>query len=118
MRDYYAKRRQDWIESRGGACEKCGSRDGLEVDHINRADKAINIGKLWTSSQVRRDAELSKCQVLCSACHQEKTSSEMSVEHGGGVSGKGGCKCDLCRLKKNEYVKLLKRERRARGLKD
>jgi len=118
MRTYYAKRRSDWIESQGGKCVICGSVKDLEVDHVDRTQKEIQVGRLWTRRKEVRDAELAKCQVLCADCHQMKTGQELGVPHGGGVCGKRGCKCEPCRLKKNQYLKLLKRERRARGLKD
>jgi len=35
-----------------------------------------------------------------------------TVEHGGGLTGKGGCKCDLCRARKNEYMRNWKKQRR------
>lgn len=118
MIERYHRLRNEWIESQGGECVQCGSCNDLEIDHVNPEHKLFSVGKLWSISKERRTEELKKCQLLCSDCHKKKTARESEVPHGGGVTGKGGCRCDPCRLKKNEYLKLLKRERRAKGLKN
>lgn len=115
----YHRIRAEWVERLGGRCVICGSSESLEFDHVDPNLKSFNVSKLWSISKAAREAELAKCQLLCADHHLEKTAKEAeTVPHGGGVSGKHGCKCDLCRLKKNEYLRNLKRERRARGLKN
>jgi len=115
----YRRIKAEWTERLGGACVVCGSVENLEFDHIDPELKSFNVSRLWSVSKEKRDAEIEKCQLLCKEHHLEKSIREANaVPHGGGVSGKHGCKCDLCRLKKNEYLRNLKRERRARGLKD
>ena len=109
MIERYHRLRNEWLESQGGKCVACGSVDNLEIDHINKEDKSFSISKLWSIAKEKRESELEKCQVLCSTCHRKKTASEVEVPHGGGVTGKGKCRCDPCRLKKNEYLKELRR---------
>lgn len=118
MIERYHRLRNEWLEAQGGKCVTCGSVENLEIDHINKEDKSFSVSKLWSIAREKREAELEKCQPLCSSCHKKKTASEVEVPHGGGVTGKGRCRCDPCRLKKNEYLKFLKRERRAKGLKN
>lgn len=74
MTERYHRRRNDFIEKRGGCCEKCGSTDQLEIDHVDPAQKGFDIGKAlsgWAESRIQE--ELSKCQVLCSDCHKKKS---------------------------------------------
>ena len=118
MRKRYHRKRKEWIDSQGGKCKTCGSVEKLEIDHIDPETKELSVGQLWSLAESKRLPELLKCQVLCYTCHKLKTRVSVEVQHGGGVSGKHGCKCDPCRLRKNEYLKNLKRERRARGLMD
>lgn len=108
MSKRYERRRNDFIQSRGGVCEVpgCGSTDQLEVDHRDRKQKSFDVGKAFAGwSQARLDKELTKCWVLCHDCHRTKTTSELSVEHGGGASGKRNCPCEKCRTRKREYNK-------------
>ena len=119
MKEYmlarYHRRRQEWIDSQGAKCANCGATEELEIDHINREDKSYNIGQILTSGNENMlRAELAKCQVLCHTCHKDKSAQEAAVEHGGGKAGKKNCKCDPCRLKKNEYLREWKRKNRAK----
>lgn len=100
----YHERRAEAIRSLGGKCVVCGSAENLELDHIDPALKSFDISKLWSVSKARFQAELKKCQVLCKSHHAEKTRRELSVDHGGGASGKRNCKCRPCRDRKAEYM--------------
>jgi hypothetical protein len=71
------KRRRQWIDA-NGPCNLCGSKEKLEVDHIDRTTKEHNPRQLWSRKASVRDAELKKCQVLCEECHKNKTSKELS----------------------------------------
>ncbi|MES2355581.1 MAG: HNH endonuclease signature motif containing protein [Pseudomonadota bacterium] len=66
-------RRAEWL-AKNGPCRKCGSSEKLEVDHVDPSQKVTH--QVWTWAQERRDAELAKCQVLCSKCHRKKTIAE------------------------------------------
>lgn len=117
MREYKRKwaaaRRADWMA--GKSCVQCGSTQSLEVDHIDPAQKVSH--RIWTWAIPRRDAELAKCQVLCTECHKVKTRMQRPVPEHGTISRYGGihkCRCDLCRRanadrkKANEAKKKLR----------
>lgn len=82
-----------WIADRrasffaGKRCAKCGSIDRLEIDHIDPATKVAN--SIWSWTETRRTAELTKCQVLCHDCHKKKTAQE-SAER---MRGKANTAC-------------------------
>lgn len=120
MREYmlkrYHRRRSDSIEKLGGKCVVCGTTDNLEIDHIDRSTKTMDISGLWSCNIQRYETELKLCQLLCEAHHKEKTSRESSVPHGGGVSGKRNCKCEPCRLRKNEYMRNWKQRNKQASL--
>ena len=70
QRTWMAKRRSDWF-SENGPCVVCGSWDNLELDHIDPQTKVSH--RIWSWAKSRRNAELAKCQVLCTKCHDLKT---------------------------------------------
>ncbi len=97
----------------GGVCVECGTTKDLEFDHIDRATKSFEVRRAFRS--MARDKlipELDKCQLLCGPHHSAKTSAEMGVAHGGGASGKKNCKCDPCKLRKAEYMRNWKRQKK------
>jgi hypothetical protein len=105
--EWQAKRRKAWIESQGGFCAACGSRENLEVDHVDRTTKSVNPTHLWSLAEGNpvRVSELAKCQVLCRSCHRAKTRGEFAHKfpHGRYVTyNKRGCRCDECRLANRE----------------
>lgn len=69
-RDTRRRRRDEWMKM-NGPCRKCGGTDRLQVDHIDPKTKVSSDPWLW--GKARREAELAKCQVLCTPCHNEKT---------------------------------------------
>lgn len=88
QRKWIANRRAEFFKDK--SCAKCGSTESLELDHIDRLTKVSN--SIWSWSQVRREEELAKCQVLCSDCHLKKTSQEakdLLTYLEDGVCGKG-----------------------------
>lgn len=68
-REWTAKRRAAWFRDK--QCVRCGSVEKLELDHVDPALKVSH--SIWSWSEVKRDAEILKCQVLCKACHLSKT---------------------------------------------
>ena len=96
QRLWRAKRRAEWFADK--SCVKCRSVERLELDHIDRATKVSH--SIWSWSQEKREAEISKCQVLCHDCHLGKTVYENTkpLEHGtiNGYNVKK-CKCSDCR---------------------
>jgi 5-methylcytosine-specific restriction endonuclease McrA len=99
---WISARRSAWIESQGGCCRSCGSRESLEVDHVDRTNKSVNPSRLWSLAENNplRVSELAKCQVLCRSCHRAKTRGEFAHEfpHGRYQTYKRGCRCGECRL--------------------
>lgn len=111
----YHARRNEAIQTLGGCCKWCGSKDSLELDHIDPAQKSFYIGRLWSCSREKFEAELSKCQLLCSDCHHVKTVRERGFKIAKGTHGTLSayryCRCDICKKAKSEYskkVRLLK----------
>jgi len=113
MRKYvlerYYRRREEAIQLLGGKCSKCGSIEELDFDHVAPATKFKTMSALlagYSEEAVQR--ELAKCQLLCKACHLEKTKQEGSLSKGwqkqprlvhGTIHAykKHGCRCDECR---------------------
>jgi hypothetical protein len=117
MREYmaerYAARRQMALDFLDNRCAVCGTANELEIDHIDRATKSIDIAKVILSTDEKLFAELVKCQALCKPHHLAKTREETGVPHGGGVRGKRDCKCEPCRILARKYVRELKAAQRA-----
>lgn len=115
--EYLRNYRREWMRRRrqayfaGKACVRCGETERLELDHIDRATKEHHA--IWSWSQVRREAELAKCQVLCYWCHKEKTRGELSkpITHGTDAGYTRRCRCADCTAAHARY----QREYRSRG---
>ena len=71
-RKWVANRRREFFEDK--SCVDCDSREGLELDHVDPAEKVTH--RVWSWSQDRRDAELAKCVVRCGSCHDKKSAGE------------------------------------------
>ena len=117
QRDRQQKLRMEWLEA-NGPCAHCGGSGPHQVDHKDPLLKVSH--RIWTWSSSRRNAELAKCQVLCTSCHKKKTAKEKErpIPHGtdSGYTGRG-CRCLACaeahRVVKEEW----RESRRAAGLK-
>lgn len=107
MKNRYLQRRSEAIVMLGGECVQCQSTENLEFDHIDRTTKSFSIGKILLGKVDRYLVELKKCQLLCKSCHRAKSISELSVDHGGGATGKKNCYCKLCRPLKQKYMQEL-----------
>jgi 5-methylcytosine-specific restriction endonuclease McrA len=59
-------------------CIGCGSKQQLELDHINQEDKEWNPrGSIHSKKLSERFwKEIDKCQLLCYDCHREKTGNQ------------------------------------------
>lgn len=96
QREWIAARRAEFFKDK--KCVRCGSRESLELDHIDPSMKVDH--KIWSWSQERRDEEIAKCQVLCKPCHVEKTGADIEPPHGTNsryTSKKWKCRCELCK---------------------
>lgn len=101
QRNWMRNRRRQYFKDK--QCCKCGSRDHMELDHIDPALKVEH--KIWSWSKRRRDEELLKCQILCRACHKRKSALERGFfspeDHGRSMSYKKGCRCVYCKKWRN-----------------
>jgi len=70
-REDYKRRKRKLIDKLGGKCNKCGSINELQIDHINPKEKSFNISALIRSSRLVGQ-EIHKCQILCFPCHKQK----------------------------------------------
>lgn len=94
-------------------CVKCGSNEDLELDHIDPDKKKSH--NIWSWSKVKREEEISKCQVLCKKCHRKKTNEYLNkiftkkIVHGtaSGYEHKG-CRCDACRIARQKERRIRK----------
>jgi hypothetical protein len=109
MRNWIRQRREEWFQAHG-PCVDCGSRENLELDHVDRNKKVTH--RVWSWTAARRETELAKCVARCSECHLRKTVRELrGAEHGtAGAYRNRKCRCDICK----EWMKLSKRDYRAR----
>lgn len=74
LKNKYYRMKKWAINILGGKCNKCGSRDNLEFDHMDENDKNFNISEFLRSYPVEKiEEELKKCQLLCEDCHKYKT---------------------------------------------
>ena len=112
QREWCAKRRAEFLADK--SCVVCGTKQRLEVDHIDPALKVSH--NVWSWSPERRATELAKCQVLCNQHHKEKTRAQRPVPEHGTISRYGGihkCRCDACRKANAERKKRNEAKKRA-----
>lgn len=117
-RRYYYKRRAKLIALLGDRCEWCGTKDDLQFDHIDPAEKWFNISENMTANNRVVRAELAKCQLLCRECHIEKTAAERieaGFTHGTTYAWRNlNCRCEICVVARDEY-NAQRREKRRTG---
>lgn len=115
QRQWRAARRQEALDNRGNACQKCGSSDDLEFHHRDKTKKVCHKVYSWRKDRIA--AELAKCDLLCQKCHLRET----FVERGWGnyfhgtltCYQKTKCRCLDCR-KANAKAQLLNKYARQR----
>lgn len=121
MRKYMREYRQRLVEEAkvmlGGKCIRCGSTDGLEFDHIDRATKTFQIGGAKVASRRRIMDEARKCQLLCKEHHLEKsyeTGDLIQAQHGvaNGQRYKRGCRCVECRTANRDAMRAYRAKKR------
>lgn len=104
MRNWMKSRRDKYVQELGGKCAKCESTDRLEFDHIDRSTKKHKPSDLWGRKEENIREELAKCQLLCCACHKEKSTLESIIpkEHGTTSMYYTGCRCQPCKSARAE----------------
>lgn len=80
QRTWLQLRRNEWLK-KNGPCKVCGTWENLEIDHIDPSKNKIRIATIWSRRKEVREKELAKCQVLCKAHHQDKSSEESRVRN-------------------------------------
>lgn len=70
------KRKYEYVMKRGGKCEYCGyniNLSALEFHHKDPKEKEfqVDIRAFSNHSLEKLEAELNKCELLCSNCHKE-----------------------------------------------
>jgi len=115
QRAYQLKRikiRRFHYMSKLGPCVRCGSKDKIELDHIDRSTKITN--SIWSWSHERIMSEMRKCQPLCNSCHKIKTLEEMGGYKHNRSGYTRGCRCDKCTKGQIEYMKKYRESARAK----
>lgn len=117
-REWVRRRRLDWFADK--VCAHCGSKNNLELDHIDPADKVTH--KIWSWSDARRSEELAKCQALCESCHKKKTSQEQRKTYcirghllSEGYVTASGRQCRQCALDRHRRNREAKRDAKRKG---
>ncbi len=112
QREYLAARRRKARELFGNVCNKCGSSQDLEFDHIEPSLKSYHISSLWSRKLEIIWAELVKCQLLCNSCHKAKTKAQTEKPHGHVASYKRGCRCRPCTDANTEKFRAYRNSKR------
>ena len=121
MREYHLKRyhrmRKEAIESLGGKCTVCGTQENLEIDHIDRTQKEVEISRAILSlSRKRFLEELAKCQLLCQEHHGDKTLMDLGKKKAKGTHGTLSayryCKCSICVKVHTDWCREYKKRKR------
>lgn len=119
MREYHIKRyhklKDEAFAFLGGKCKKCGSIKNLQFDHIDPAEKEIEMGKFLTFPLKKFWKEVKKCQLLCDECHQTKSilESGKKIAKGkhGTISSYRYCHCEICKEAKREWTRNYRKTR-------
>ena len=115
----YAAGRGRVIAMLGGKCVVCDTDERLEIDHVNPADKELDISRHLMQTELPPEvlAEIKKCQLLCHKHHLEKSIRERGDLPAAGRHGTLSCyricKCELCVKVHAEYCAEWKRKRKA-----
>ena len=90
----------------------CGSNQDLEIDHKDKSEKSFNIGLRLSVKNNKK--ELDKCQILCSICHNQKTSKEnKGFTHGTIYAWMNKkCNCAECYKVKRKWYRIRNIKRR------
>ena len=115
-KDYFKEYHRKWYKEvmrprrveffKNKKCEWCGSVDNLGLHHLDSSQKLGH--NIWSWSEEKRNAEISKCIVLCKKCHHDYHNG-LRIKHGL-ARYKKGCRCDIC--KKAKSIENAKRIRK------
>lgn len=108
LKKKYATVRAEVVSQLGGQCAKCGSAENLEIDHIDPKQKSFSVGAAMLHKRERLMKEIGKCQLLCEACHIDKTLVDKGFQKGKGLHGTAASyrycteRCDSCKKANSE----------------
>lgn len=68
---YKRKRKQEYVDQRGGVCEKCTCSVDLEFHHREPHLKLYSGNGFFSLSRAKIEWELAKCDLLCKTCHAQ-----------------------------------------------
>lgn len=112
----YYRRRREAFRKLGGVCVVCGSLYDLQLDHIDKNNKTLDVGSMWGANANDFWKEIDKCQILCKACHADKTTWERGFKKAKGRHGTEStyryCHCKLCRRAHAEYQRKWRKGRK------
>jgi hypothetical protein len=111
---HYERRRDYMIKYLGSKCTDCGSILNLELDHIDRKQKAFNISKCYSFSLEKLLPELDKCCLRCHTCHARKTKEVDGIQakHGSlGMYRHQKCRCLVCKAANAAYMREYKKRK-------
>lgn len=99
----------------GAKCALCGSTKDLQFDRIDRKTKTYEVTRFKSVQSLFE--ELKKCQLLCRACHIDKSIAERGLKPARGTHGTLSsyryCKCEKCRAARSKYMKEYQKKRLA-----
>jgi len=111
QRLWLKQRRSEFLSDK--RCAVCGSKEKLQVDHIDRTKKTSH--RIWSWTKEKKEAELAKCQILCFECHISKTRKDMGhAEHNAKRYREKKCLCEQCELAYRAYNKKRYQTRKAK----
>ena len=120
MKARYEQQKADMIHYLGGRCNRCEATSDLEIDHMVKADKSFDVGKMWGVKRLPSVyEELEKCQLLCHSCHLIKTGDEQRGEYRGWRHGtstgwmRKKCRCPECVTARRAWYDARNAKRRA-----
>lgn len=81
QREWVRKRRQEYIDKRGGACELCGCTVDLQFHHTDPTIKLTH--RIFSYSREKIEKELATCMLLCrTPCHR-KEQKKLELQYSG-----------------------------------
>ena len=63
-------------------CKDCSGKFPtvcMDYDHRPGSKKFLNVSRMLTHSKARIDAEIAKCDLVCSNCHRVRTASRLNA---------------------------------------
>lgn len=81
----YRQARLPVLRAAGYKCQQCGSKDRLELDHIDPSKKKVEATRLHQVPVLVAEQERQKLQVLCKSCHAKKTAQDQRRKYRGPI---------------------------------